>query len=83
MSNEAEIAEMMSRAEMLDNSGGVQTWRTFVDGKYLSAPEALMWPDGTYFLGFGAEEWQARECLHHQVRGASGWKKMGDHYEKE
>jgi hypothetical protein len=82
MSTEADIAQLMSRAQMLCSQGGIQMWRTFVPAKHLCPSDASALPDGSYFLGFGAEEWQAKECLHHQVRVVCGWKRVADRYEK-
>lgn len=83
MSNEAEIAELMTHAELDDNSGGIQTWRVFVDNSLLRGVDRTVFKDGTHLLEFGTEEWQAKEYLHHQVRRACGWKRVIDHYEKE
>lgn len=66
MSTEADIAEIMTHAHLYYNVGATQCWRTLCNNKYL--------------LGFGIEEWQAKESLNHQVRIDCGWKRVSDHY---
>lgn len=80
MSNEAEISRILSEAVQYGIAGGLQIWRAFVPADRLSDQIADEDDEGAYLLGMGEAEWQAKECLNHQVRIACGWERVGDGY---